>query len=127
MFTLPMAFLFVFYGVYVSFFIVYTTTKHYLHLIDQWMSVGIHPSFPTFDIFYFNTTIISFVAMVMLSMFLLTIYIGNLLSDDRQQIYRNFPIFFFIYPLLGLVLLPRAVFDTLANRKNEWVLQDTKK
>ncbi len=127
MFTLPMAFLFVFYGVYVAFFFLYTTLKHYSNLISQWMAVGIHPRIPTFDIFYFNTTIVSFVAMVMLTMFLFTIYIGRTLSDDRQELYRNFPFFFFIYPLFGTILFPRAVFDTLTHRKNEWVLQDTKK
>ncbi len=127
MFTLPMAFLFVFYGIYVAFFFIYTTAKHYFRIISQWMEVGIHPELPTFDLFYFNTTIISFVAMVMLTMFLFTIYIGRTLSDDRQELYRNFPFFFFIYPLFGLVLFPRAVFDTFTHRKNEWVLQDTKK
>ena len=39
----------------------------------------------------------------------------------------HFPIFFILYPLLVPLFLTRAVFDTLANRKNEWVLQDTKK
>ena len=127
MFTLPMAFLFVFYAVYASFFIVYSTSKHYAEQVSQWMVVGIHPQLPTFDIFYFNTTILSFVAMVMITMFLLTIYIGHSLSDDKQELYFNFPLFFIIYPLLGLVLFPRVVFDTFAHRKNEWVLQDTKK
>jgi cellulose synthase/poly-beta-1,6-N-acetylglucosamine synthase-like glycosyltransferase len=126
MFTLPAAFLFVFYCVYVAFFVIYTSTKHYLRLMNQWMSVGIHPSIPTFDIFYFNTTIISFIAMVLLSIFLFTIYLGSMLSEDKQELYHNLPIFFLIYPMLGLVLLPRAVFDTLTNRRNEWVLQDTK-
>jgi hypothetical protein len=91
------------------------------------MSVGIHPRLPTFDLFYFNTTIISFVVMVMLTMFLFTIYLGQTLSDDRQEIYRNFPIFFFIYPIIVPMYLARAVFDTFTKRKNVWVLQDTKK
>jgi hypothetical protein len=91
------------------------------------MSVGIHPKMPTFDIFYFNTTITSFVVMVMLTMFLMTLYFGNELSDDRQEIYHNFPYFFFLYPMIVPFFLGRAVFDTFAKRKNEWVLQDTKK
>jgi ABC-type long-subunit fatty acid transport system fused permease/ATPase subunit len=89
--------------------------------------VGIHPHVPTFDLFYMNTTIVSFVAMVMFTMFLFTIYIGSSLSDDKQELYHNFPLFFFIYPFLGLALFPRAVFDTFTKRKNVWVLQDTKK
>ncbi len=127
MFTLPMAFLFVFYSLYIGFYFVYTSASKYWQLINQWMVVGIHPALPTFDMFYFSTSILSFAVMVMLTMFLFTIYIGNTLSEDKQELYRNFPYFFILYPLLGIVLFPRAVFDTLANRKNEWVLQDTKK
>lgn len=126
MFTLPFAFLFVFYGVYVSFFFVYSLINQYRERISEWMLVGIHPSLPTLDFFYMNTTLLSFVLMVMLSMFLFTIYVGRSLSDDRQDLYHNFPFFFFIYPLMGIILFPRAVFDTIFHRRNEWVLQDTK-
>jgi cellulose synthase/poly-beta-1,6-N-acetylglucosamine synthase-like glycosyltransferase len=127
MFTLPVAFLFVFYGLYAAFFAVYTVIAHYVKVIDRWMSFGIHPGFPTFELFYFNTTIMAFVGMVMLTMFLFTLYIGSMLSDDKQELYRNFPIFFFLYPLLVPLFLSRAVFDTFTKRKNVWVLQDTKK
>jgi len=127
MFTLPMAFLFVFYGLYAAFYSLYMVLAHYVDVVTKWMSVGIHPRMPTFDLFYFNTTITSFVVMVMLTMFLFTLYIGNTLSDDKQEFYHNFPIFFFLYPLLVPLFLSRAVFDTFTKRKNTWVLQDTKK
>jgi cellulose synthase/poly-beta-1,6-N-acetylglucosamine synthase-like glycosyltransferase len=126
MFTLPMAFLFVFYGLYVAMFSVYSVISHYINVINRWHTVGIHPRLPTFDVFYVNTTVIAFVGMVMLTMFLFVIYIGNTLSDDKQELYRNFPFFMIIYPLLVPLFLGRAVFDTFTNRKNEWVLQDTK-
>ena len=126
MFTLPMAFLFVFYGLYAALFATYSVVAHYVDVMNRWYTVGIHPRMPDFDIFYFNTTVIAFVGMVMLTMFLVTLYIGNTLSDDRQEFYRNFPFFFFIYPLIVPLFIARAIFDTFANRKNEWVLQDTK-
>lgn len=126
MFTLPMAFVFVFYGLYAALFSVYAFIKHYMGVVDRWVQVGIHPTFPTFDFFYVNTNLIAFVVMMMLTMFLFTLYIGNTLSDDKQEFYRNFPIFFILYPILVPIFLFRAVFDTFANRKNEWVLQDTK-
>jgi cellulose synthase/poly-beta-1,6-N-acetylglucosamine synthase-like glycosyltransferase len=126
MFTLPMAFLFVFYGLYAAFFSVYTIVSHLSSVVEKWITVGIHPQIPSFDFFYLNTTGMSFVIMVMLTMFLLTLYIGNLLSDDKQQIYRNFPVFFILYPLFVPLFLGRAVIDTLIKRKNVWVLQDTK-
>lgn len=127
MFTLPMAFLFVFYGLYAVFFSVYTIIAHYVDVVTKWVTVGIHPRMPVFDFFYFNTTVIAFVGMVMLTMFLLVLYISNTLSDDKQEFYRNFPIFFVLYPLFVPLFLSRAVLDTFAKRKNEWVLQDTKK
>jgi cellulose synthase/poly-beta-1,6-N-acetylglucosamine synthase-like glycosyltransferase len=126
MVTLPFAFIFVFYGLYAAFFALYLLIMHYSRVIKQWASVGVYFQMPTFDLFYFNTTIISFVVMVMFMIFLTTLYIGNTLSEDRQEFYYNFPFFFFIYPLLAPLFLSRAVFDTFTKRKNEWVLQDTK-
>lgn len=126
MFTLPFAFVFVFYGLYAAFFSLYTVLSHYIEVLRRWTSYGLQPRIPTFDIFYFNTTITAFIIMVMLTMFLFTLYIGNTLSDDVQEFYRNFPIFFIVYPLLVPLFLTRAVFDTFTHRKNEWVLQDNK-
>lgn len=127
MFTLPVAFLFVFYGLYAAAFAVYSILAHWVEVLNRWITIGIHPKFPTFDLFYFNTTVMSFIAMIMLTVFLMTLYIGNSLSDDRQQFYKNFPFFFFLYPIIIPVFLARAVFDTFLKRKNVWVLQDNKK
>ncbi len=127
MFTLPVAFLFVFYGLFAIIFAVYSVLSHYVDVLTRWMTIGIHPRIPDFDLFYVNTTVFSFVVMVMLTLFLLVIYIGTILSDDKQELYRNFPVYFFIYPFFVPLFLGRAVFDTLTKRKNEWVLQDTKK
>lgn len=127
MVTLPTAFLFTFYGLYAAMFALYTFTAYYVETFKRWAQVGIHPSVPSFDPFYFSTTLMSFVLMVMLTMFLVTLYIGNQLSDDRQEFYHNFPIFFFLYPLLVPIFLSRAMVDTFMKRKNEWVLQDNKR
>lgn len=126
MFTLPIAFLFVFYGLYAAFYMAYLFISHWVDVVQRWMTIGIHPRMPIFDLFYFNTALITFIAMVMLTMFLLTLYIGSILSDDKQEFYHNFPIFFVLYPLFVPLFLFRAVFDTFTNRKNEWVLQDNK-
>ncbi len=127
MFTLPVAFAFVFYGLYAAVFVGISLIEEAYEMVTRWLTVGIHPSLPSFDIFYFNTNVISFVAMVLFSMFLFVLYIGNTLSDDKQQFYRNFPLFFLLYPLFVPLFLGRAVFDTITRRENEWVLKDTKK
>lgn len=127
MFTLPVAFVFVFYGLYVAFFMAYVFVNNWVLTIERWITVGFHPHSPNFDMFYMNTTTMAFVGMVLFTMFLLVLYIANSLSDDRQEFYKNFPIYFFFYPMFVPLILGRAVFDTFAHRKNEWVLQDNKK
>lgn len=127
MFTLPMAFIFIFYGLYAFLFAFYSFVSNWSKAVEKWITVGFHPHMPVFDIFFFNTTVIAFAGMVMFSMFLFALYIAQTLSDDKQEFYRNFPIYFFFYPVFIPFILGRAVFDTLTNRKNEWVLQDNKK
>lgn len=127
MFTLPMAVVFLFYGLYVTFFSLYLMFSHMTQTVLRYQTVGFHPHVPNFDLFYLNTTTMSFIIMVTFSIFLLVLYIGNSLSDDRQEFYTNFPAFFILYPVLVPLFISRAVWDTFTNRKNVWVLQDTKK
>ncbi len=127
MFTLPMAFFFMFYGLYASLFALYNILKVMWLRIDQWLTVGVHPQLPSFDFFYLNTTVMAFVIMVMLTMFLVVLYIGSVLSDDKQELYKNFPFFFFLYPIFVPFFISKAIFDTFTKRRNEWVLQDTKR
>jgi cellulose synthase/poly-beta-1,6-N-acetylglucosamine synthase-like glycosyltransferase len=129
MFTLPVAFLFVFYGLYAATFTFYSLIMHYTTVVNRLVITGIHFKIPTFDIFYFNTTLIAFVAMIMLSMFLFMLYVGNTLSNDRQEFYRNLPTYFLSTPILlplFIMLFSRAIFDTFTHTRNDWVLQDTK-
>ena len=126
MFTLPVAFVFVFYGLYATLFSLYSFSSLLNSYVNRWITVGFHPRIPTFDLFYLNTTVMSFVIMVLFTLFLFVLYIGNTLSDDKQEFYRNFPAFFILYPLFVPVFLSRAVADTFMKRKNNWVLQDTK-
>ncbi len=126
MVTLPFAFIFVFYALYAALFGAFSLLQEAVESVRKWATVGIHPQLPSFDLFYVNTNMMSFVVMLIFSIFLLTLYIGNTLTDDRQQFYRNFPIFFLVYPLLVPVFLGRAVYDTVMHKKNEWILQDTK-
>lgn len=130
MFTLPLAFLFVFYGLYAALYACYGLIRHYTDMLDRWVSVGIHPQLPSFDLFYVNTTIMGFLAMVALTMYLFMLLMGNELSDDRQELSRNFPIYFLSTPILlplFVMIFSRAIIDTFFKRKNNWVLQDTKK
>lgn len=127
MFTLPFAFMFVFYGLYASTFAVYSGVTAWLQVVDRWVTVGIHPRVPHLDLFYVNTNFMAFIVMFMFTMLLMVVFISNSLTDDRQQFFKNFPIYFILYPFFIPVFLGKAVFDTLFKQKNLWVLQDTKK
>lgn len=126
MFTLPTAFAFVFYGTYTIFFAMYIYITRLFDVVERWMTIGIHPRTPTFDIFFWNTTVVAFVGMVMITILLLSLYVANTLSDDKQEFYRNFPIYIILYPLFIPFILSRAILDTFTRRKNDWVLQDNK-
>lgn len=127
MFTLPTAFLFMFYSLYAAVYTVLAALSSWKNIALRWLTIGVHMSLPTIDIFYLNTTVMAFIAMTLFTVFLLALYIGSTLTDDRQQFYKNFPVFIVLYPFFAPAFLARAVFDTFTNRKNEWVLQDTKK
>lgn len=127
MFTLPVAFMFVFYGLYAAMFAFFTLSQQLITTFSRWATVGIHPSLPSFDLFYLNTNMMSFIVMVMFTLFALVLYISTMLTDDKQQFFRNVPIFFFLYPLIVPFFLGKAIFDTFSHGKNEWILQDTKK
>jgi len=126
MFTLPGALVFVAYGIYVAFFLLYHTIYSVVAYISRLQTVGIDMPHFRFDLFYVQTGVMSFITMVLFTAFLFVLYIGRELSDDKQQIYKNFPIFMVLFPILVPIYLTRAVFDTIFSRKNEWVLQDTK-
>ncbi len=130
MFTLPAALVFMFYSLYAAIFSAYAIIKHYTSVAHRIAITGIDIRMPSFDIFYFNTNLIAFISMVLFSSYLIMLYIANTLSDDRQELHRNFPSFILSTPILlplFILLFSRAIFDTLTNRKTEWVLQDTKK
>ncbi len=130
MFTLPAALTFMFYSLYAAIFSVYAFIKHYSSVANRLAITGVDLRMPSFDMFYFNTHLIAFISMVLISSYLLMLYIANTLSDDRQELHRNFPSFILSTPILipvFILLFSRAIFDTLTHRKTEWVLQDTKR
>lgn len=126
LFTLPGAIIFVIYGIYVALYLCYGIIKHALDVFSKIMIVGVEVPHFRFDLFYIETSMLSFITMIMFTTFLFVLYIGRQLSDDKQDLYKNFPFFFVLFPILVPLYLTRAVFDTLFSRKNEWALQDTK-
>ncbi len=126
MFTLPGAVIFVIYGIYVALYMLYGLLKYIHEAVSRLITIGVEVPHFRFDLFYMETSMLSFITMIMFTTFLFVLYIGRQLSDDKQELYKNFPFFFVLFPILVPLYLTRAVFDTLFSRNNEWILQDTK-
>lgn len=126
MFTLPGAVVFVVYGIYAFVYLLYSLVTALVERITRIMTIGIQVPHFSFDLFYVNTNTMAFITMIMFVGFLFVLSIGRELSDDKQEFYKNFPLFFALFPILVPIYLSRALFDTIFSRKNLWVLQDTK-
>ncbi len=126
MVTLPVAFIFTFYEVYVAFYMLYHFVQNIYGHYEKWSTVGISLNIPVFDAFYADTSTLSFVGLVTFTMFLFVIFVARELTSDKQDFYKNFPIFFIFFPFFVGVYITRAVFDTIFKRRNDWVLQDNK-
>lgn len=124
--TLPVAFLFAFYEVYVFTYSMYHFVLAQYERFEQVRTVGFVFHKPNFDFFYMSSSTLSFVGMVTFTLFMFVLVVAHELTDDRQDFYKNFPVFFVMFPILVGVYITRAVFDTIFKRRNEWVLQDNK-
>jgi cellulose synthase/poly-beta-1,6-N-acetylglucosamine synthase-like glycosyltransferase len=124
--TLPVAFIFVFYEVYVFTYLLYRFIIDVYKKYEKISTVGFTWSAPNFDLFYMSGTTLSFVGMVMITLFIFVIIVARELTSDKQDFYKNFPIFFFLFPIFAGIYATRSVFDTIFKRRNDWVLQDNK-
>jgi len=83
-------------------------------------------NFKRFDLFYVNTSMILFLVMIMLSLAVFSIYIGKKISESHKDFYRNFIIYFFLYPYLAFYFLGKSCFNILLRKENTWEVQDNK-
>ncbi len=124
--TLPVAFIFTFYEVYVFFYILYLFFTNLYEKYVRLATVGFTWGAPNFDLFYMSSTTLAFVGMVTFTLFIFVFVVASELTSDKQDFYKNFPIFFIFFPYFVGIYVTRAVFDTLFKRRNDWVLQDNK-
>lgn len=126
MVTLPVAFIFTFYEVYVFFYLIYRFCAHLYERYERWSSIGFVWTAPSLDLFYMDSTTLAFVSMVAFTLFVFVLVVASELTSDKQDFYKNFPVFFLFFPTFVGIYITRAVFDTIFKRRNEWVLQDNK-
>ena len=120
------SFIFTFYEVYVFFYLIYHFVLNMYQRYERLSAVGFVWTKPSLDLFYMDSTTLSFVGMVTFTLFIFVLVVARELTSDKQDFYKNFPVFFLLFPTFVGIYITRAVFDTLFKRRNEWVLQDNK-
>jgi len=131
-FVMPTVVIFVFYALYILFALFYVFYLFFLDKISLWavhnyiFTLNYIFNFKRFDLFYVNTSMILFLVMIMLSLAVFSIYIGKKISESHKDFYRNFIIYFFLYPYLAFYFLGKSCFNILLRKENTWEVQDNK-
>jgi cellulose synthase/poly-beta-1,6-N-acetylglucosamine synthase-like glycosyltransferase len=126
LFTLPVATIFVFYVLYA---ISYTVIKFIINTynnLESYLALGIHiPNFE-FDIFYITTDVFAFQSIFLLTVLAFVLMVSRTITNDKQPLFKNFPVYFLLYPFVAPVFIFIAVYKFIFKSENKWVLQDNK-
>jgi len=132
LFVMPVIVIFIFYAVYALIFFFFHTYLFLFQKLSLWaaydysFNLNYLFNFKRLDIFYFNTNMIFFLAMLMLTLYCFAIYIGRIISESHKNFYRNFLVYFFLFPYLVFYFSGKSCLNVLFRKKNVWELQDNK-
>lgn len=136
-FTLPVAFIFVFYSVYaVTFSFVNMIREIYIKIdnyIFEWNGIvhffnNIQKSISNFqfDIFYFTTNMIMLQGIFLMTVLLYILVISIQITDRQVKFFPNFFWYLFIFPYFIWVIIIVSIYKFITGAKAEWALQDNK-
>jgi cellulose synthase/poly-beta-1,6-N-acetylglucosamine synthase-like glycosyltransferase len=117
LFFLPISFLMVFGAVYYSGLVMYNVVDSIITRVIRYNSVGFYWTWPRFDWFFVNTSGLVFLAIILVSLSLITIAIGSKISDDRWGLNLHSLYFPFIFPVISLVWLLKAIWNIINKKK----------
>lgn len=126
LFTLPVATIFVFYFLYAISYTVIKFISNAYNNFETYMALGVHMPNIKFDVFYITTDVFMFQSIFLLTVLAFVLMVSRNITEDRQSLIRNFPIYFLIYPFVSPIFIFIAVFKFLFKTENKWVMQDNK-
>ncbi|MES2471149.1 MAG: glycosyltransferase family 2 protein [Patescibacteria group bacterium] len=88
--------------------------------IERWMTVGINFHMPTFDLFFFNTEILTFLGIVIFALTAFIVLLGKKLAEDSAVPSRDIVYFFIFYPFVAPFWLGKAVYNTVFAKNTPW-------
>lgn len=133
-FTLPVAFIFVFYSIYAISFSVFNLLKYFYLKIENYLfepSSLVNTFYNiknniNFDIFYFTTDMIMLQSVFLLTVLLYIIIISIQITDRQVKFFPNFFWYLFIFPYFIWVVIIVSIYKFVTGAKAVWALQDNK-
>lgn len=120
-FSLPFSMILFFLSLYMTGFLIFTALSSLTKAVTSILTTGIMPRFeaPSFDWFYFDTSIVTFLVIAALLMTLVSLLIGRKMADAHFGA-GTILSYIMLYGFLSPLWLLRAIFGALLARESRW-------
>ncbi len=129
LFTLPIAISLIFYVIFAITYAIYKTIIVIYNYYQQFIILGFKFPFSDWkgvDWFYFNTDMMLFLEMFILTVLAFVIFTSKQIAKDERPLLQHMLIYYFLYPFIVPIFAFKAVFGSLFKTKSLWGLQDNK-
>ena len=129
LFTLPIAVSLIFYIIFAITYVVYKSVISFYNYYQQFIILGFKFPFSDWkgiDWFYFNTDMMLFLEMFILTVLAFVIFTSKQIARDERPLFQHMLIYYFLYPFIVPIFVLKAVFGSLFKTKSVWGLQDNK-
>lgn len=136
-FTLPIAFIFVFYSLYAVTFTVFNFLREMYFKIDNYIFVynSTNSLFDNimyrlrnlnFDSFYFNTDMLMLQSIFLLTVLIYILVVSIKITDKQVKFFPNFLWYILIFPYFIWIVIIVSIYKFITKTKVVWLLQDNK-
>lgn len=121
-FILPIATFSIFSLLYIVGRALWNNFSKFSDFVSKLNAVGLNwnPSLPSFDWYFLNTGVISFLTITTVFMSFIILYLSLKLSDGKAKLSKGVFYYLALYILIAPLWLARAVFNTIFRRKISW-------
>ena len=121
MLVLPFSLISFLFGLYMAGYVLVTLASSVARRIADQLSTGVplHLAAPTFNWFFFNTSMMFFLILIVMSMTMLAILLGQHIVGGKTRV-KAFVLYFALFGLLAPLWLARAMWGALLARESAW-------
>ncbi|MEI6420023.1 MAG: glycosyltransferase family 2 protein [bacterium] len=120
LFFLPFSTLMVAGALYYTGMVVYSVCKNLYSAILKIYTVGFYWHWPKFDWFYFSLDTIFILAITLIGFSFFIIIMGSQLSEGKHGFSWHTLYFPFIFPMISLIWLVKAIYNIIMHKKTSW-------